>query len=143
MPNRAQQFLTTEKYEDNPINTDMVGGNLEDLIRRAAIEWMTAEILKPPIVKPVITSVSSSGQWYGTTYETSELFTGIHTATSVEVASDDSFTQIIYSSMSNTTNLETGTIQNAISGNSYYIRIRYESNYYASGWSDAVGFTFT
>lgn len=141
MPVKRGFFVTIDEVYIDELNTELVGGELEALLRRAAIEWMTAEVLGPPIDKPTVTV--SSTTWTGSTYKTSELFSGLHTATSVEVATDDKFTQMIYSSMNNTTDLETGTIQNMSSGNKYYIRIRYESNYYTSGWSDAVEFTYT
>lgn len=138
---RVELFITKEKNVTTNPGTDIIGGNLDDLVKRAAIEWMTAEVLKPPIVRPEVTSIDSSGNWTGTPYETGELFAGQHTITSWRLSSDqnDLDGSIEASGAFTTPNLESGqAVIFFVPSGTYYFSIRYESNNYTSGWSQPV-----
>ena len=64
-----------------------------------------------------------------------------HTSTDWQIASDTGFNTIVSESIANTTNLTSWTSGDLTESTTYYIRARYNSANYTSGWTTTVSFS--
>jgi hypothetical protein len=91
------------------------------------------------IDKPQITSVVDGREIHSSTYNsTNNLFN--HTESDWEVATDNSFTNIVFSSYGDSANLESITISGVTPNTDYYVRVRHRSGVIESSWSDPYQF---
>jgi hypothetical protein len=78
------------------------------------------------------------------TYKQIDGFTGEHTSTDWQIATDSDFVNVVYESLSDTDHLTTSVEISAMNlnhGNEYYVRCRYHSNEFDSAWSSTVKFS--
>jgi len=134
--------------------TELEGGSLDDLVRAQAISYLTNEILRPPIDEPVINLPTNQAELHTggilelnisiSDYIHSTTFNGPHTATTYQIGADENFINVLEEDLSNTTDLtaKTWTGLSLPLNNWFYLRVRYESNYYTSRWSNVVSFRF-
>jgi hypothetical protein len=98
-------------------------------------------IEKPSILVPTYGQTDFSGEIQSSQFKPSETFYGNHDASDWEIASDAEFTNIVDSSYNDTVNLTSYTPNNLQPETTYYVRVRYRSDYHISQWSDPVKFT--
>ena len=71
-------------------------------------------------------------------YETADNYSGVHTGSILEVATDASFTTI---AQTVTTGLTSLTVVGLADNTTYYLRVRYVSGEFLSDWSEVTSFT--
>ena len=96
---------------------------------------------KPSIIKPQPNSIYA-GEIIGTDIEyLTEKYNGAHLSTTWEISLNDKFTSLIYSSYNDTFNINKLMMGDYIKPNTiYYIRIKYQTEYFETPWSDIVKF---
>lgn len=96
---------------------------------------------KPSIIKPQPNSIYA-GEIIGTDIEyLTEKYNGAHLSTTWEISLNDKFTSLIYSSYNDTFNINKLMMGDYIKPNIiYYIRIKYQTEYFETPWSDIVKF---
>jgi len=154
MANITYHIDKTNECSGNTDATNFAGGDVNDLVPANLVIYLTAQVLNPPIKLPDVISPppSPSGTpgydstqqiiFSATAYETEDIFIGQHTASTWQVGDSSDFSNVVYEWLSDTTNLETLTIPpNTMGPGQYlYLRVRYESGYYTSGWTGARRF---
>lgn len=100
----------------------------------------TSQINVPTIVSPTTGAVDTevAVAIVGSAYTTSDTYTGSHTSSIAEFATDSGFTNIVSTI---TVGLETLTASGLNASTVYYVRIKYISGDFSSEWSDTVNFT--
>ncbi len=99
-------------------------------------------IIEPPVVTaPTGTDVQVNAVLALAAYAGGVNFTGSHTATDWELASDENFSTIVFSSYADASNLVSITPTGASSGTTYYARARFIAGDFRSNWGR--GYTFT
>jgi len=122
-----------------PNTNDIVDGTGKIIINNDTIGKI---INTPTIVSPVQDIINYTGIVTSSPMSIySSVYTGVHTSSDWEVATDVNFTNIVYSSYHDTVNLTTLPVYIAAPNTSYYIRVRYNSNSYTSLWSTPLHYT--
>lgn len=97
-------------------------------------------IITPSIITPsnASTEIVLGPTVITSTYETAENYSGGHTGSILEVATDASFTTIVQTV---TTGLTSLTVVGLADNTTYYLRVRYVSGEFLSDWSEVTSFT--
>jgi len=105
--------------------------------------WTPIE--KPSIIAPSDGATDFLGTVQSSPYQIKPTanFYGQHEATDWEIATDPDFTNVVFTSYNDKTNLTSIDVSNkGLSPlTTYYIRVRYKSAGFVSNWSDPVSFT--
>jgi len=95
-------------------------------------------INKPVITTPTDGSTAEGSAVISSAYSTNDIYSGVHTGSVLEVATDAGFTNIVYTYTSDYPDslpMYLGT-----TGTTYYIRVKYVSDKVESEWSDVVSY---
>lgn len=95
-------------------------------------------INKPTILDPINGSTTQNTSVTGSAYSTNNIYSGLHSGSVIEVATDQLFTNIVYTH----TNTYPGQLPMYIGtpGTTYFMRIKYISNEVESEWSNTINY---
>ncbi len=105
------------------------------------IKSVTTLIEKPSIIKPTDGETNFWGEIQSSPFKCSDRFEGQHDATDWQIAIDKDFTNIVEQSLNDKVNKTSYTPTKLTPDTTYYVRVRYISDYHCSEWSDPVKFT--
>ena len=98
-------------------------------------------IQQPRIINPVDGQIDFQGVIQSSPFATTESFAGPHDASDWEIATDSEFNNIVVASYNDTANLTTFAPSGLEPNTTYYVRVRYRSEFHLSPWSNPVRFS--
>lgn len=102
----------------------------------------TSEMIYPPsITTPADGATDFSGAVIASAYSTYTSFTGPHQWSEWQFSVNSDFSTIDHTSGQDTANLTSYTPSGLDANTTYYVRVRYGSDYHASWWSAPISFT--
>jgi len=143
-PSNLKAFLEVSHNPDGTIKSDGVN----DPVIYAHNHDTNAHPNLSPIKRPKIVSPSDGAtDFMGTVesspYAVSDRFYGKHEASDWEISDQPDFSNVVYSSYDDTTNLTSLDVsgKGLQPSTTYYVRVRYKSMGHASLWSEPISFT--
>jgi len=128
------QLLENDQYLVQELET--LSETIESVSKKDA-----TVIVKPTITNPTNRETDFLGTIESSPFQPTQHFYGTHQASDWEIATDSEFTNIVESSYNDTINLTSYQPKNLDPETTYYVRVRYKSDYHISDWSDPVKFT--
>jgi len=126
--------INGKKYKLKPRPIKLENLNIKKVIESAS------PIKKPKIIYPENDQTNFTGYIKSSSFETSETFYGKHECSDWLIAKDKDFNDIVLSSFNDDKNKTHILFNNFEVGNTYYVKVRYKSDFHSSPWSDIYSF---